>query len=154
MSDIYLRKATASDLDITFEWANDSETRANSFNQKPISFDEHSNWFSAKLNDDKCLIYILMAGNSPSGILRLAMDENDIHSAEISYTIAPSERGKGLGSRLIGSITTLSELKTYGIHTLKASVKPENYGSQKCFEKSGYRITSKTEEEIVFELDI
>ena len=82
----YLRRATTQDIKLLFKWANDSETRKNSFNTNPISWEEHQAWFARKIADDKSEIYIFMDFFVPVGMVRL--DFEDEHTAVISYSIA------------------------------------------------------------------
>jgi RimJ/RimL family protein N-acetyltransferase len=52
--DLTLSKATEKDLRITFAWASDPQIRQHSFNNKTISFLEHKQWYSTKLNNQNC----------------------------------------------------------------------------------------------------
>ena len=55
---ISFRKATIYDLMLYFDWANDPEVRAQSFDSKIIDIESHKKWFLSKLNDDSLLMLV------------------------------------------------------------------------------------------------
>ena len=61
--------ATLDDINIFFEWANEKETRENSFNNKEIFYDEHKNWYTSKINNEKN-IFLVFSGcmNRPCAV--------------------------------------------------------------------------------------
>ena len=63
MTSLQFREATSSDVDLIFTWANDPEGRRFSFHHEPIPYEDHVNWFTRKLSDDTCRIYIVCAGD-------------------------------------------------------------------------------------------
>ena len=63
--------------------------------------------------------------------------------AEVSVYVTDDERGKGLGKQLLEKLIEESELN--GIWTLQASIFPENIGSLRVHEHSGFRIIGRRE---------
>src|SRR4051794_31108916 len=63
--------------------------------------------------------------------------------AEISYYIAASARGQGVGTALVNAAIKSSE--AHGIWTLTAGIFPENIGSLKLVEKCGFRVYGRRE---------
>ena len=59
----YLRKATIEDMDLLFQWANDSVVRKNSFSTAEISYEEHMKWYHNLLKREDCMQYIYMDGD-------------------------------------------------------------------------------------------
>src|SRR5262249_14791779 len=47
---LQLRLATREDAGLLWQWANDPQTRANSFHQESIPWDQHVSWYTAKLH--------------------------------------------------------------------------------------------------------
>lgn len=142
MNDIFFRKADMKDLDLTYIWANDKETRKNSFDSNEIGFDEHKDWFKKKLDSCNSHIYIFMNGSSPIGVLRL-----DVHDdiSEISYSIDQKYRGQGYGKKMLLELEKLiNEDRALSKH-LKAEVKFDNIASQKIFEKLNYGVIKKSD---------
>lgn len=56
----YLRAVEEADRELLFEWANDEETRRESFSQAPITWEEHAAWFARTQTDEACRHWILM----------------------------------------------------------------------------------------------
>ena len=136
MSELYLRKAVYSDIDILYEWATDPETRTNAFNTNPISLDNHKSWFHEKLNSINTLIYIYHKRGKSIGQIRFDI-KNDI--AIIDYTISPSMRNKGHGYIMM----VIAEIKVKYEHPeikeLWGDVKYNNIASQNVFRKLNYK---------------
>ena len=132
-----LRKATANDIDLLYEWANDPIVRANSFNSEFISYEEHIKWFNRIMSNDTVIQYILMDNDIPIGQIRLNVNG---HEAEISYSIFSDYRGKGYGRSILELIRQEIGEQYRNINRLVAKVRPENIASQKSFEKAGYEL--------------
>ena len=124
----YLRKATIEDMDLLFQWANDSVVRKNSFSTAEISYEEHVKWYHNLLKREDCMQYIYMDGDCPVGQVRITLKDDE---AEIGYSICTEKRTLGYGTKLLALISQ----KVYG------EVKPENTTSQKAFLHAGYTET-------------
>lgn len=134
---IYLREVSGGDIDMIFEWANDALVRANSFNTKPIPYENHKSWFSSVLGSDSIRMYIMMNDDIPIGQARLNIQGDE---AEISYSIARDYRGKGFGHALLALIRDKVREELPQVHTLIAKVKPDNQTSRHLFEAQGYEL--------------
>lgn len=128
---INLREATLNDCDLLFEWANDKETRLNSFNSEPILYETHCAWFENKLKCSTVKIYILMIDDLPAGQCRLDVENG---TALISYLISGNFRGMGYGRKLIELVISEVEANLHHIECLIAEVKPENLASRHIFQ--------------------
>lgn len=132
----YLRKAEWADIDLLFEWVNDSEVRKNSFNTADIEYKEHKKWFEKCMLDDNVDIYICCLDTEPIGQIRLNYSNA---TAIISYVIAKKCRGQGFGGiiiKLIEAKVVFSRPNTMFLH---GSVKLDNIASQRIFEDNGYK---------------
>ena len=131
---MYLREANEDDRDLYFEWANDSEVRANSFNNEPIIYANHCEWFAKMLAAEDVFLYVLMIDDQPVGQVRLSVS-GDV--AEISYSIDKEFRGKGFGKRIIGLIKEkATELPQ--VRKLIGKIKTDNKKSSRCFLSNGF----------------
>ena len=122
--DLYLRQAKSDDARLLYEWRNDPETRAASFHQDEIPYEDHLAWFGKMMKDENRLQFILMDGDTPVGQIRLDLSPAGAKEtgsmtaaacieghknnsagqqceAEISYAAAPGQRGRGYGTALI-----------------------------------------------------
>jgi len=132
---ILVQKAVESDCRQIYEWANDADTRAASFNKDHIEWDTHCNWLSERLRNPDCLLLICRddKGNS-LGLVRfdLAGDETIM-----SINLDPNMRGQGLAVFII--IRTVAELfRRCNISRVSAFIKPQNLRSAKAFARAGF----------------
>lgn len=129
-----LRPATIDDMMSFFRWANDPETRRQSFNSKPITLAEHKHWFSRKLFDPASYLYVLEFKGQPVGQIRFDLEER----AVLSYSVAPEFRGRGFGTLLIER--GLARLRQDVGEPLEVVgyVKAENAASNRAFRKLGF----------------
>ena len=133
---LILRDASPSDSRLLFEWRNDPLTRRNSFSTEPVLWENHRQWFEALMQDPDRRQYILERDGKSVGQIRIAREGC---SAEISYSVAAEERGKGYGSALLTMIVPAAEKAFPDITALVGQVKTDNAVSAKTFEKCGYR---------------
>ena len=132
-SGLYLRKVTEDDCDLIFNWANDSETRNNSFNSEKIDFESHKKWFSKKLLEVE-EYYILKSYEESIGQIRLDKEEENYI---LSYSIDSKYRGKGYGKRILELLEEKILAKKEEFNII-AYVKEENSKSIRIFESLEY----------------
>jgi RimJ/RimL family protein N-acetyltransferase len=118
-----------------FDWANDADVRAASFQTRPIGWDEHVAWLRDKLADARARIWLGEVGGKPAGIVRFQLRGK---RATISVSVGAEWRGTGIGTRLIGagSWRLLAEGR---VASIDAWVRPDNATSLRAFEACGYR---------------
>lgn len=131
----YLRKAKMDDCDLLFEWTNYPMVRQNSFFTKPITYDEHVNWFRNIMERKDCVQYIYMEGDKPIGQARIQICDD---MAEISYSIIPQKQSLGHGHEILSAICDEVWREFPNVTKVVGKVKPDNIASQKAFEKAGY----------------
>jgi RimJ/RimL family protein N-acetyltransferase len=136
----YHRKANLLDTDIYFNWANDKTTRENSFDTKPIIYENHVKWFSQKIQDKKALLLIFEdENNTPIGQIRI---ENKDNEHVIGISIDTNFRGKGYAAKMY--VKACQEYYTiFGKSIIHAYIKKENIASIKSFEKAGFLLKSR-----------
>lgn len=125
-----LRPATIEDAKALFDWRNDPETCANSINSNPVSWDGHLVWFNASLNSPTRKILVGVENGEPVSTVRY--DKNG-SVQELSWTVAPGCRRKGLGTE-----TVLLAVSNSGPYI--AAIKRENIASQKIAAKAGFSL--------------
>lgn len=126
------RDVEMDDAMLLFEWANDAVTRSNSFNSEEIAWETHLFWLQRKLKDTDRSFYLFKQENEPVGVVRFEAS-NDI---VIGITVAPTHRGKGLGTIMIRMACTEFHKKNNA--DVLAYIKKNNIQSQKSFEKAGF----------------
>jgi RimJ/RimL family protein N-acetyltransferase len=133
---IDLRPATMVDARTLFAFRNDPDTRANSVNTAPVPWDDHLAWLEASLaNPDRDLLVAEMDG-APVGTVRIDRGEE----TEISWTVAPDYRGKGVGKRMVALACPHGPLV--------AKIKPTNPASQGIAAHAGFHMSDDGELQI------
>ena len=133
-----LKKATIEDLKTTFDWANSPNTRKFSFSKEEIKWEEHSTWFTSKINAPDCEYFILWENDIAVGSIRFDI-ENGI--AKISYLVDPLQTGKGIGTLLmkLGLKRIAEQYTNSELTEIHGFVIPENIASVKTFERFDFR---------------
>jgi UDP-2,4-diacetamido-2,4,6-trideoxy-beta-L-altropyranose hydrolase len=141
---IHLRPATADDARLLFDWANEPEVRAASFNSEPIPWTDHECWFQSRLADPNAVLLIAQNdADQPVGVARFQIAGP---TATISIAVSARSRGRGYGRQLIELASKLI-LERPEITTIHALVKPENTASARAFLAAGYREETSAQEE-------
>ncbi len=137
---LQLRLATPEDAGLLWQWANDPQTRANSFHQESIPWDQHVSWYTAKLGAAGTRIWLLEYYGVPVGQIRYDRLAPDL--AEISYVVAPGWRGRGVGSQLLMKSSPLAcaELR---VRQLQGVTFVENIASVRAFQRAGYQVVKE-----------
>jgi UDP-2,4-diacetamido-2,4,6-trideoxy-beta-L-altropyranose hydrolase len=145
LSGLELRRTTDSDCEVFWEWANDAEARAASFNGKMISWEDHEKWFQAKLDDPKAMFYTAMNRDGvPIGEIRYQVNDK---RAVLSISLDARFRGGGWGQKIL-AVGAERIFQDTGVEFIDAYVKPTNLVSLKLFAGAGFqRLPPKVIEE-------
>ncbi|MDF2562789.1 MAG: family N-acetyltransferase [Microbacterium sp.] len=129
---LQLRPAAARDAGRLYRWRNDPVVRRQSRSTGPVSWAEHVAWLRASLIRPDRRLYIA-TWRSPVGTVRF--DALAPGEWEISVTVAPGERGRGLGSQMIDR--ALTAIASEG-RLVKAELRDTNDASRSLFRRSGF----------------
>ncbi len=136
LSGLDLRRTTDSDCQVFWEWANDAEARAASFNGKMISWEDHAKWFRARLDDPKAMFYTATDRDGvPIGQIRYQLNGT---RAVLSITLDARFRGNGWGQKIL-AVGTERIFRDTGVEFIDAYVKPTNLVSLKLFAGAGFQ---------------
>lgn len=134
MGKVELRPAIMDDARVLFEWRNDPETRANSLRPEPVEWAGHLRWLAACVGDSARSLYIASEEGEVLGTVRADCAGGEY---ELSWTVAPGQRGKGNGQRLVAAlIATLPEDACY-----RAVVLADNLASNRIARALGMEAT-------------
>ncbi|MCB0745702.1 MAG: GNAT family N-acetyltransferase, partial [Ignavibacteriae bacterium] len=126
-----IRTAIEDDLVLFYKWANEETTRSMSFNEAPITLDEHTKWFKEQLRSREDILLVFEVDNIPAGNVRFNRE------GVIGISLDKAFRSKNLGVILIKEgikfIQSNTELKE-----ITAFIKKENIPSIRVFEKTGF----------------
>jgi RimJ/RimL family protein N-acetyltransferase len=136
MAVLTLREATAGDARLLFDWVNDPLTRAQSFTQATIPWQDHERWFARRIAAANCMLLIAEdARGQPIGQVRF--DIGDDGSAVISISISGEQRGQGYGATAIARACEALRAK-HGALTVLAYIRRDNLASQRAFSRAGF----------------
>lgn len=123
-------------MKLLWNWVNEPEVRASSFQSDPISWKDHVRWFGRKMADSNCHMYIALDNNgTPIGQVRCEIQNDDI--AVVSISIARGHRGRGYAAQVLQlGCDTLRG--TRRVKQFVGYIKPENTPSIRAFQRAGF----------------
>ena len=123
---------------VIWEWRNDPLARAISRSQEFISWENHSNWYEKFLLNPKHVMYVGLNGKLPFGMVRFDSIDNSENSFKISININSSERGKGLGIKILKLALNKLKQEKPSVKRIIADVKKENLASNRLFKSADF----------------
>ncbi len=134
---IALRKATMDDAAILLDWRNDEETRKQSFNMDMVLLENHLKWLMEVLANPVRQLFVVELDGVPTGTIRA--DEDVDGSFELSWTVAPAMRGRGVGKAMLVVVCELFPGE------LTAQVKTENAASMSMATSVGFTLEKEAD---------
>jgi len=128
---VSLRLATIKDAELLLAWRNDPLTREASRNSGEVPWENHVAWLEKSLLMSERKLYIAEEAGVPVGTVRADRLANGVQ--ELSWTIAPEARGRGLAKEMV----FLFVRKILPGESLLAVVKAGNTASEKIAEALG-----------------
>lgn len=144
-NDLYLRLAVSDDADLLLAWRNDPVTRQSSHSTSAVGADEHAAWFRRALENPKRQIFMVMEGDDAVAMVRADQEDK---AYELSWSVAPSQRGRGLGKRAVGLLAERLD------GPLRAEVKEGNVASQRIAESVGMGLTRRKDGVLYYGSDV
>lgn len=134
---IRFRAATIADARMLLDWRNDASTRAASIQPDPVAWEDHVVWLERVLADPTRRLSVAVE-DVPVGVVRY--DGLDSDRPELSWTVAPDQRGRGVGKRML--------MAAVGERPLMARIRGDNLGSQAIARAAGFTMRSQGNVEI------
>jgi RimJ/RimL family protein N-acetyltransferase len=134
---ITLRPATMNDSETLFAWRNDPGTLACFRSTEAVPREDHNNWMQYSVAQGYPLHLVLIAEGTLGkiGVVRFDTARNDVMKFEVSLTIAPPHRGKGMAAGILGRACGFMDE-----YTLTAAIRDDNTASQRAFERCGFQL--------------
>jgi len=132
-----IRPVRSDDIFLLWFWANDRQTRSNSFNPGPIAWSTHEAWCAENLTAPHVRIWILERQHVPVGQIRY--ERIDAGVAEISFCVAPHFRRQGAGTRLLES-TIDSAARELGVSRVRGITFVDNRASRGAFVNAKFHV--------------
>lgn len=132
---LILRPVTIKDAEMLLEWRNEPGTRNASHSASEITRGEHVAWLKKALSNSQRRLFIAEENQTPVGTVRADLSEG---VWELSWTTAPSARGRGVATRMVSLLTQdISE-------EIRAEVKVGNIASARAAENAGLTFRHET----------
>lgn len=128
------RTATMDDAEMLMRWRNDKVTVASFRSNRAVSLLEHEAWLRGRLNRGDPTFIAFEDDHSPSvGTVHMNPMEHKENGYEVSVTVAPDARGRGLGGKMLKEVCD-----DYPEATLYTEIKFDNKASEKSFAAAGF----------------
>lgn len=98
---VRVRAATRADARMLWLWRNDAGTRASSRSPGEVPFEAHLRWMEATMASPARRLLVGECGGEPVGTVR--WDDEGEGEWEVSITVSPRHRGRGLASALLSA---------------------------------------------------
>lgn len=138
---LVFRMANKKDVALYYNWANDETVRANSYNQKQITLEEHTNWFNKKIASGNCFFYLFIYNGDAAGQVRI---DNSGHEVVIGISVDAHYRGKGLSTSMLQAASD-HFIKNHNGSIITAYIKENNLPSYKSFKQAGFKDNAKVD---------
>jgi len=131
-----LRAATAADENLLLKWANDPVVRSNAFDSRPITSQEHREFFTARLADTEHCLFLIANTECGMPLGQVRFDRRD-DVWVIDYSVAPQFRGRGMGKAILEGAIKLMHPGA----TVVGEVLADNLASHRVFRSLGFEGT-------------
>ena len=149
-----IRKVNELDKMLLLRWANDPDTRKQSFDLNNISELQHELWFTKQLSNPDCYIFIgENIDEIPVGQVRFEINR-ELNECLISVSIERCFRGMRLSEELLKKSINQLLLTEHNLRFI-AEVRIQNQGSHRLFTKLQFNpIASRRPGSITYELNV
>ena len=137
---VVLRPGEWRDRDDLLAWRNDPLTRSFSRNQDSVAPETHEIWLKGVLASESRLLFIAEVDGEPVGTVRADFSTE----CELSWTVAPSARGQGIGARMVSILARVID------GPLVAEVRVGNPASIRIAESLGMQPVAEADDWIRF----
>lgn len=147
---IEVRRATAKDSRMIFEWRNDETTRGMSHTTDEVLWEDHQKWYDETLqNQNRCLLMCFVTKtNEQAAVARFDVD-HDV--ALISINLSPVMRGKGLAKICLIKAVAYFLSIYQSVSRIEAEIKSINIPSRKAFEGAGFQFQKDSDGTLLYE---
>lgn len=131
-----LRPAGPGDVLPLWRLANDPGVRrARLLSAEPVPLEGHLGWYQQQLSSPDCCMWVL----DFHGLIvaQIRYDRADAETAEISLSVVPAFRQRGLATELI-ELTWGRACEQLGVRRVRAVVRQENLPSARTFARAGF----------------
>lgn len=136
MKNINLRMVQIEDAELIFKWRNDDWIISKGSQNRRVTWEEHSAWFSNLLQNPSSAMFIIMFGDDAIGQVRF-ISVNGI--AEVSVYLLQAYTGRGYGAQILQKACQAA-FENLDINCIVAYILVGNTQSKKVFEKANFNL--------------
>jgi len=138
------------DARLIMDWRNDEQSLRMSYHQEPKTWPEFWVEYDAEYFTDPHLpgLFAVFQGERVAFVRFQTYLEGPLtgRTVSIGINVAPAQRGKGLGSRIIASATDWAF--ALGVRNVVAEIKRNNEASIRAFQRAGYQYLDAMERHV------
>jgi RimJ/RimL family protein N-acetyltransferase len=146
MAQLVFRTAQTKDAQLYFDWANDPDTRRQSFNSNPISLETHTAWFTRKLTDANALLLVFF-NELEQAVGQVRFERTPVadmpNEIIIGISVDARQRGKGMATQVIQQGCAACR-EQWGMVAIHAYIKADNQASMRAFERAGFVLSGES----------
>ena len=128
-----LRPATLDDADFLLRLRNDAGTRAQSLHEEVVDAAHHHTYLTSHIDAENVHLYIALDDDVAIGTCR---GETHNGETELSWTIAPEQRGLGYGGQMLTALLAVTP------GPVTAVIKDGNLASRRMVEHVGFTLVT------------
>jgi UDP-2,4-diacetamido-2,4,6-trideoxy-beta-L-altropyranose hydrolase len=138
---LVVREAAVRDEDLLLEWANDPQTRRNSFNRAIIGAEEHHQWLCHRLRPGQRGLLLVI--ETQDGVPLATVRFDPIATGwRLNYSVGAQYRGRGLGGPVLERAMAALARSRPEASSLVARVMAANQPSHRVFRRLGFEVVS------------
>lgn len=135
-----VRNVRSSDCRDIWLWRNTMFARRASFQPEAIPYENHEQWFRAKMSDRNSFLWIVQSGKERIGYVRHDIDgKKAVHSVLLN----PQYYGMGVGASVIRKADEAYRKIKGTPEVICAEIQDHHAASIKAFRNAGYRLTHR-----------
>lgn len=133
----HLRALTEKDSNLLYNWRNAEFIRVNMFDDQPITYEAHCNWFKAIQKEQEPYYRIFQSQSRPLGFISFKKDSQQNNTLFWGFYIGETHPPKGAGTWM-GSIALDYAFQILGAEKIIGEVLSFNKKSIKFHQKLGF----------------
>jgi UDP-4-amino-4,6-dideoxy-N-acetyl-beta-L-altrosamine N-acetyltransferase len=133
----YLRPLTIKDREIIFQWRNSDSIRVNMYNDQPIPYKQHCQWFEDILNQQAAFYRLFGYQDKPLGLISFKNFNSQNQTCYWGFYIGESTAQKGTGT-IMGYLAIDYAFEQLNIRKLIGEVLSFNPKSERFHQRLGF----------------
>ncbi|MGZ4161028.1 MAG: UDP-4-amino-4,6-dideoxy-N-acetyl-beta-L-altrosamine N-acetyltransferase [Neobacillus sp.] len=135
--DYCVRALTEKDKDIIYQWRNSEQIRVNMYNDQPIPYENHCQWFEDIMQNQAAFYRLFLCQNKPLGFISFKNSNRQNQTCVWGFYIGESNAPKGSGT-IMGSLALDYAFHHLNMRKIIGEVLSFNKKSERFHQKLGF----------------